>query len=230
MSIYFIRQGTDGHVKIGFATNAAKRLDQLQTGHSEVLSIIRLLEGTKEDEVRLHQRFGELRLTGEWFKFSDAMLTEDFGLTELEIPPVRRARRSNFDTTGWDPEEILHYQLITAVGGREALARRLRVAPWELTRWEPHRHRIRLRKRYWSALIVMLHEIGRHDITYDVLAEYRTPYAARSKQFWPEHKQGMKRRDREFEAQKRAEAEQDWLARNGPEAAWWPISTTPQSE
>jgi transcriptional regulator with XRE-family HTH domain len=95
MAVYFIRRSTDGKIKIGFATDAKKRLALLQQhfrhlGFTDRLSIVRLLEGTKKDEAQLHKRFRELREIGEWFTFSDDMLTQNFGLADLEIPKTRK--------------------------------------------------------------------------------------------------------------------------------------------
>jgi len=225
MSVYFIRQGQDGPVKIGFATNARYRLSGLQTGHSEELSIIRLLEGSKDDEARLHRRFQHCRLGGEWFEFDDAMLTEDFGLGALDAPVIQSRSTDRRCRSFWNPEEVLHHELLKAVGGRAALAKRLHVAPWDLIQFGTA---VRLRKRYWSALIVMLHEVGRHDITLDVLAALRADEAAKYKAWKLRRKQELKRIDDMATVRGRSEEEAIWFAENDPATAWWPISPVPQ--
>lgn len=69
--IYFIRQGEDGPVKIGFARDAGAvdtRLRTFQTGHSETLHLLGMRPGDLADEAALHQRFAAARLRGEWFE------------------------------------------------------------------------------------------------------------------------------------------------------------------
>jgi hypothetical protein len=68
-SIYFIRKGTDGPIKIGVATSARVRLSTLQTGSSEKLKLLLSAPTSEElNEQTLHSKFRHLRLEGEWFK------------------------------------------------------------------------------------------------------------------------------------------------------------------
>jgi hypothetical protein len=68
--IYFIRSGRRGLVKIGYTTNAQARLENLQCGSAEPLTIIGLAEGDRKAESDWHRRFAHLRLHGEWFRFA----------------------------------------------------------------------------------------------------------------------------------------------------------------
>lgn len=68
--IYFIRQGVDGPIKIGFSgtvRGARGRLDAMQTAHAVELRMLAVYPGTREDEKTLHGWFNVKRLRGEWF-------------------------------------------------------------------------------------------------------------------------------------------------------------------
>lgn len=71
MIVYFIQSSAGGPIKIGKSTNANRRLANLQTAHAERL----LLLGTTQihSEESLHQRFADLRLSGEWFRCDDRL-------------------------------------------------------------------------------------------------------------------------------------------------------------
>lgn len=88
MSVYFIRAGEDGPVKIGVAKDAAKRLAALQTASHVPLKIIRLVRGGRDVEAALHVQFAHLRQHGEWFGFSEAMLAAGHAV-EIPTPKVR---------------------------------------------------------------------------------------------------------------------------------------------
>lgn len=72
--VYFIRQGDDGPIKIGFATNPAKRKRQLQTSVADTLHTLLTLPGTRATEAHFHERFADLRLRGEWFRPDPVLL------------------------------------------------------------------------------------------------------------------------------------------------------------
>ncbi len=70
-SLYFIRSGKEGPVKIGIAIDPLKRLEECQIGNSEKLLLIgsKEIEGNAkivEDEIK--RMFGHLHIRGEWFK------------------------------------------------------------------------------------------------------------------------------------------------------------------
>ena len=75
MAVYFIRAGEDGPVKIGHATDVLARLADLQVAHHAELKLAREIPGGLAEEAWLHRRFCSLRIRGEWFRFSDEMLT-----------------------------------------------------------------------------------------------------------------------------------------------------------
>lgn len=65
--LYFIQSGDSGPIKIGVSKNIASRLNQLQTGHPEKLTVIGICKGGYFEEKRLHSVFAAFRRKGEWF-------------------------------------------------------------------------------------------------------------------------------------------------------------------
>jgi hypothetical protein len=69
-TLYFIRQGTNGPIKIGYTKNTIgleERLGTLQTGNPILLQCIGFMNGTRQDEQTLHHRFHSQWIRGEWF-------------------------------------------------------------------------------------------------------------------------------------------------------------------
>lgn len=79
--IYFIQQGDDGAIKIGYSTNPEKRLKSLQTGSAYPLKMLLTIEGSEDQEKALHDQFAAYQLQGEWFRPVDALLA---AIRELE--------------------------------------------------------------------------------------------------------------------------------------------------
>lgn len=69
---YFIRQETGGPIKIGKATNIARRISSLQSSCPVTLVCIAYVEGNFEFE--LHERFEWLCVGGEWFRDDPELL------------------------------------------------------------------------------------------------------------------------------------------------------------
>lgn len=85
MAVYFVRDGGLGYVKIGWAKSVASRVRSLQTSHANRLVILREIDDVDRTlESRLHHRFREQRVRGEWFEFSPEMLTINAG----ELPLI----------------------------------------------------------------------------------------------------------------------------------------------
>lgn len=68
--VYFICIGRSGPIKIGWSRNPEKRFRQIQENHPHQLWIVGLLPGTLADEKKLHRRFANARVRGEWFEAS----------------------------------------------------------------------------------------------------------------------------------------------------------------
>jgi excisionase family DNA binding protein len=67
--VYFIQAGTAGPIKIGVASNIAKRFAQNQTGNHVECHLVGFLENAdRATEQRFHLRSAEARLRGEWFR------------------------------------------------------------------------------------------------------------------------------------------------------------------
>jgi hypothetical protein len=75
MSVYFIQAKSHSAVKIGIAVDVEKRCKEIQSAHHEELTIIRILDGYRETENWLHCYFADKRIRGEWFTFSEEMMT-----------------------------------------------------------------------------------------------------------------------------------------------------------
>jgi len=73
--VYFVQQGDNGAIKIGCSKDPSKRLAALQTGHSETLRLLTCAPGTQQQERALHDRFAHLRVSGEWFRPGDDLLS-----------------------------------------------------------------------------------------------------------------------------------------------------------
>lgn len=71
--IYFVKNGNDNEIKIGYADNVKQRMCSLQTSNSNDLKLIGVMEGEKVVEQNIHERFAHLRVRGEWFTLSDEL-------------------------------------------------------------------------------------------------------------------------------------------------------------
>ena len=67
-SVYFIRQGKGGPIKIGITTNIESRMRTFQTASPVPLHLLRLEPGGRRRELQLHHRFRAYRMEGEWFQ------------------------------------------------------------------------------------------------------------------------------------------------------------------
>lgn len=95
MPVYVLRAGDTDIVKIGWAIDVARRLDSLQTGHYEVLRVIRIIVTEEAGEKWLHQRFVDQRIRAEWFRFHPDMLTVEvpsFVNSPDLMAPIREVR------------------------------------------------------------------------------------------------------------------------------------------
>lgn len=72
--IYFIANRKQKAVKIGYSTNPASRLSELQISAPNKLELLATIEGDMRTEHQLHQRFAAYRLNGEWFQMADELM------------------------------------------------------------------------------------------------------------------------------------------------------------
>ncbi len=68
--IYFVTCAEKRLVKIGHSLDPVKRISALRTSSAFPLELASVIDGTKDDEARLHDQFAHLRLNGEWFELS----------------------------------------------------------------------------------------------------------------------------------------------------------------
>jgi len=75
-NVYFIQEGEDGPVKIGWAINPKRRLAAMQTGNARPLRLLGAISTKRRPlEREVHKRFSADRLAGEWFAVSDALVS-----------------------------------------------------------------------------------------------------------------------------------------------------------
>lgn len=72
--VYFIQGLCGGAIKIGFSTNPEKRLQALQTGYPDTLTILFMIQGNETTERMIHKEFEAPRLKGEWFRPDDHVI------------------------------------------------------------------------------------------------------------------------------------------------------------
>jgi hypothetical protein len=72
--VYFIRQGTEGPIKIGISDDVARRVSTLQSCNPFPLHCVVAIPGSLALEFALHQVFSESRLHGEWFAPTGALI------------------------------------------------------------------------------------------------------------------------------------------------------------
>lgn len=98
--VYFIQAGMDGPIKIGFARDPWKRLEELQPGNPYALYLRATLPGGRRTEAKLHQRFAHLRLVGEWFEPEQEISDLMTRIREKSIDPTFGHGRKTAEGTG----------------------------------------------------------------------------------------------------------------------------------
>jgi hypothetical protein len=76
--IYFVLDPGLKAVKIGYTANKytlASRLNDFKTGTASMFELIGSMDGSKDDERKIHIRFAGLHIRGEWFR-DDATMRE----------------------------------------------------------------------------------------------------------------------------------------------------------
>lgn len=85
--IYFIYCAAQRAIKIGVADDPAARLQSLQTGCPDRLTLLVVIPGGRPEEAALHGRFKDIRLRGEWFRESPELM-EEIDMHRLSLCPV----------------------------------------------------------------------------------------------------------------------------------------------
>ncbi len=71
--VYFARAGRGNRVKIGTTSSVTSRMKALSHPLVGKLRVIGVVPGGYEVEARMHQRFAEYRIKGEWFRLEDEL-------------------------------------------------------------------------------------------------------------------------------------------------------------
>lgn len=66
--VYLVQRDSDGAIKIGFCSDVVRRVRELRKGVEYEVSLLAVFPGDKPDELRLHARFRDFRIDGEWFR------------------------------------------------------------------------------------------------------------------------------------------------------------------
>lgn len=74
--IYAIQEGSDGPIKIGFATTPSHRMVILQSGNSRTLRMLTTVAGTINRERSIQRKLKKHKIRGEWFKPHREVLAE----------------------------------------------------------------------------------------------------------------------------------------------------------
>lgn len=204
MSVYFVRQGLLGNVKIGSTDNIVQRMRSLQTGQPVRLRLMRLFDGSASDEKTLHQRFKETAISGEWFRFHEDML-KDVGLREIEPPQIGRYGKNNWPEGAYKYHLALNAEILDAIGGADELARRCGVPPWKVG--ESY-----IQIEWFGAVLLVLNERGVQGVTYQMLADANNAAV--------DHKQELKEKQKERDA---LEREARWIRLNPSISPWWEV-------
>jgi hypothetical protein len=69
--IYFIK--ANDKVKIGYADDPSKRIPSIQTSSPFLLEVLLIIDGDYSKERELHNRFHDVRTSGEWFQYEDSI-------------------------------------------------------------------------------------------------------------------------------------------------------------
>jgi hypothetical protein len=78
--VYFIQAGIDGPIKVGMSRDPARRLITLQGANPAELTLLAVVEGNRDDERAIHERFSDCRIRGEWFEPTPELLAFIAGL------------------------------------------------------------------------------------------------------------------------------------------------------
>jgi hypothetical protein len=98
LQTYFIHAPLSGRVKIGKSASVQQRFRDLSRGSPETLVLLGALDG--DTERQLHERFGEWRVKGEWFKLA-GKLQEFVRLNFLGYKPGTEFIYYTLDHKNW---------------------------------------------------------------------------------------------------------------------------------
>jgi excisionase family DNA binding protein len=75
MTVYFVEAGENGPIKIGHTdASVASRISWLQTGSPVPLRLLASMPGDRDVEAKLHGKFVNTRIRGEWFERTETLM------------------------------------------------------------------------------------------------------------------------------------------------------------
>lgn len=94
--VYFVLAETMQLVKIGFARDASDRLRTMQTNSPDQLRLLGVVSSTRAAalEEELHSEFRKLRVRGEWFQATPALLARAEAMCAASALANREALRA----------------------------------------------------------------------------------------------------------------------------------------
>lgn len=66
--VYFVRESGTGAIKIGTSKQLSKRLSELSRILLYAIDLLATIDGSREVEWTIHNRFDHVRIRGEWFR------------------------------------------------------------------------------------------------------------------------------------------------------------------
>lgn len=91
--VYFLRD-PNKRIKIGISANPHQRMKGMRTDNPEKLELLGVIpNATEETERAMHLKFAHLRLSGEWFRECEELLSYIEGNAEKMPPPEPKRRR-----------------------------------------------------------------------------------------------------------------------------------------
>lgn len=122
MFLYVVRQGPDGPVKIGYAANPYTRVQSMQAGNPDQLTLLGVCRGGRGAERALLAAFRPHRVRGEWFKpvpeimaFVNGLVSWETVKAGGECPTIRTPseRAQALRNAGYTFQEIGDYMNVT---------------------------------------------------------------------------------------------------------------------
>lgn len=113
--VYLIAGDDLSQCKIGYSKNPWARAGDLSTGRADKLKVIATVKGSRSDERLVHSALDQLRIKGEWFELSAAIIdlfravaTVDELLSQLPVASEANPQKGPFDkeTPPVPPKEI----------------------------------------------------------------------------------------------------------------------------
>lgn len=149
-SIYFISENyRENPVKIGISGDPVRRLSEIQSFHPVNLQIAARAPGKRLHEKKLHQKFSELRMRGEWFRPSpDLTSIIEYVALNGRLPRIVIKKTKVNKIKPERPGRGPHWKIINNFGGTAALAKALKLDPRIISNWKNRKTGISAAGRY----------------------------------------------------------------------------------